>query len=213
MGLSVADSDITISGVESFPAQQQVSFKWILSDPHEDGGLFYLQCEQVEVWAASDNDASHAIHVADGLRDALVAGLSRGETLYFWFRPRDRSGNYGAQFPADPFDGIVATEISGDVLIAQDGYWKHPSGLIEQWGRADLAGGGPSTSIVFPLPFPNQCFNVTANPLASPSSTIVRAVNVETFDTDTVLLSANLIENGGTVAAPAITVMWQARGF
>jgi hypothetical protein len=35
-----------------------------------------------------------------------------------------------------------ATLTTRETLIAQDGYWRHTTGLIEMWGRATLTGGG-----------------------------------------------------------------------
>jgi hypothetical protein len=35
-----------------------------------------------------------------------------------------------------------ATLNTRETLIAQDGYWRHSTGLIEMWGRATLTGGG-----------------------------------------------------------------------
>jgi hypothetical protein len=100
-----------------------------------------------------------------------------------------------------------------NALIAQDGYWRDwHSGMIEQWGRASLTGGGGSTTITFPVEFPTQCFQVTATVLRSPNTTIMQEVNVETFDTATVLLHGNQVA-AGVVTAPAMTVLWRAIGF
>jgi hypothetical protein len=51
-----------------------------------------------------------------------------------------------------------------------------------------------------------------ATVLRSPNTTILEEVNVETFDTATVLLHGNRI-SGGVVTAPAMTVLWRATGF
>jgi hypothetical protein len=105
-----------------------------------------------------------------------------------------------------------ATLNSRETLIAQDGYWRNTQGLIEMWGRATLTGGG-ATAVAFPVPFPAQCFQVIANALDIPSTTIVRVIQIETFDVNGFSAIGNLIENGGTVAAPSMTALWRAIGF
>ena len=47
--------------------------------------------------------------------------------------------------------------------LAQNGYWKDPdTGLIMQWGRA-ADPGVSSTTVTFPLAFPNALFSATAS--------------------------------------------------
>lgn len=49
-------------------------------------------------------------------------------------------------------------------LLGTNGYQVMPGGLILQWGR--LRGnytGEPSAAVVFPLPFPNACLNISGN--------------------------------------------------
>lgn len=99
-----------------------------------------------------------------------------------------------------------------ETLIAQDGYWRNTQGLILMWGRATLTGGG-ATTITFPQPFPEQCFQVTATAFGIPSTTITRVIQVETFDVNGCNLMGNLIENGGTVSAPSMVALWHAIGF
>lgn len=96
-------------------------------------------------------------------------------------------------------------------LIAQNGYFIREDGLIEQWGRDTLVGGG-STLIVFPMAFPTQCFQVTANPLTVPSTTIMYAIAVETFDAVGVNLTPNR-DSAGIVDSPAMTAVWRAIGY
>lgn len=61
----------------------------------------------------------------------------------------------------------------GTNLAATNGYTKLPSGIILQWGLAlqannVLVNSGNTQwwygqTIAFPIPFPNACFNITAN--------------------------------------------------
>src|SRR3954467_3062287 len=96
---------------------------------------------------------------------------------------------------------------NANALIAQDGYWRDwHSGMVEQWGRASLTGGGGSTTITFPVAFPTQCFQVTATAFRSPKTGLMQEVNVETFDTTTASLHGNQYD-GATVTAPAMTVL------
>ena len=60
--------------------------------------------------------------------------------------------------------------------------------------------------------FPNQCFQVIANPLTVPSTTILYAIEVETFDVTTVKLTPNQM-SGGVVTSPAMTALWRAIGY
>lgn len=49
--------------------------------------------------------------------------------------------------------------------LATDGYKKFPGGFIVQWGSL-VTNAGP-TAVVFPIPFPNQCFVIVASDQAS----------------------------------------------
>jgi hypothetical protein len=206
----MAASDITVAGLTATGDVKGIKLAWTYSDPRNNA-LPNIGLDMVEVHASTTNDRTTATKVGEGITDFLHAGLSRGDVRYYWAKARDNIGGFGPWYPASPTGGVVGTEVSGDVLIAQNGYWKHPSGLIEQWGRDALVGGG-STTIIFPEPFPNQCFQVIANPLASPSSSILYAIEVETFDTTTVALTPNRV-SGGTVTSPAMTALWRAIGF
>jgi hypothetical protein len=99
-----------------------------------------------------------------------------------------------------------------DVTLAQNGRWKVPNGLIFQWGRATLFGGGGSTTVTFPKAFPHQCLNVQATPIASPNSGLAYTVQVETVAKSNCLLNGNRTD-GSAVTAPQMDVYWQAIGF
>jgi hypothetical protein len=65
------------------------------------------------------------------------------------------------------------TYVDGASLLAQNGYFKLPNGLIFQWGRGALGGTYAQQTIFFPIPFPNNVFHVQV----SGSSTIANYVS------------------------------------
>jgi hypothetical protein len=67
--------------------------------------------------------------------------------------------------------------------------------------------------ITFPEEFPNQCFQVIATAFGSPSTSITRVIQVETFDTATCNLVGNQIATPGGVTSPSMTALWRALGF
>lgn len=65
------------------------------------------------------------------------------------------------------FATTVAALIAGTNLIAQNGYHINTSnGLIEQWGLVAMPTGGSHVdgSVIFPIPFPNNVFNIQLTP-------------------------------------------------
>jgi len=58
----MADSNITVSGLEVSPSVEHINAKWSFKDPNEKG-LPYLELDAVELWAASSNDRSLATKV------------------------------------------------------------------------------------------------------------------------------------------------------
>ena len=96
--------------------------------------------------------------------------------------------------------------------LAQDGYWLIPHGVMFQWGRATLFGGGGSSTITFPKHFPVACFNVQATVIASPNSSMAYTVQVESISKTNFLLSGNRADGTGAVTAPQMDVYWQAIG-
>jgi hypothetical protein len=84
--------------------------------------------------------------------------------------------------------------------------------LVVQWGRSTLFGGGGSTTIHFPTPFPTECFNVVATPIASPTSSLAYSVQIESVSASSVAISGNRDDGGGVISAPQMEVFWQALG-
>ena len=97
-------------------------------------------------------------------------------------------------------------------LLQENGYSTDASGLITQWGRATLFGGGGSTTITFPTAFPTECFNVVATPIASPSTGLADSVRIESVSNANVLVSGNRAD-GTTITAPQMDVFWRALGY
>jgi hypothetical protein len=98
------------------------------------------------------------------------------------------------------------------VLVQENGFWTDPSGLILQWGRATLFGGGGSTAVRFPIAFPTECLNVMATPIASPNTGLAYTVQVEAVANDKALVNGNRDDGGGIVSAPQMDVFWRAIG-
>ena len=169
-----------------------------------------MHLDAVEIWVATANDRTAAVKVDERKATQFDHVFNDGDQRWYWARARNIFGEFGDWFPSSPTAGVTAPDTAS---LGQNGYVKHASGLIEQWGRDALTGGGGSTTITFPIAFPNQCFQVTANALGSPSASIARSIQVETFDTSTVLLSGNQIATPGNVTAPAMTALWVARGY
>jgi invasion protein IalB len=97
--------------------------------------------------------------------------------------------------------------------LAQNGFFLVPHGVMIQWGRATLFGGGGSTTITFSKAFPAGCFNVQATVIASPSSSMTYTVQVEAISRTNFQLSGNRADGTGAVTAPQMDVYWQAIGY
>ncbi len=100
----------------------------------------------------------------------------------------------------------------GNALLEENGYSRNADGLITQWGRATLFGGGGSGTITFPMAFPNECFNVVATPIASPNTSLAYTVQIEAVSVANALISGNRDDGGGIVSAPQMDIFWQALG-
>lgn len=110
--------------------------------------------------------------------------------------------------------GTMACEASvSDALLQLTGYSQNPDGLIVQWGRSTLFGGGDATAIHFPMPFPTECFNVVATPIASPNRALAYTVQIESVSRTAVAVSGNRDDGGGVISAPQMDVFWHALGY
>jgi hypothetical protein len=85
-------------------------------------------------------------------------------------------------------------------LFAQNGYSVLPDGRIEQWGYAGFSSSG--VTIVFPISFPNECFNVLAGNRHQGAND---SVSVDGFNTNNFVgySSSGVLSNG----------YWRAIGY
>src|ERR1035437_7034952 len=114
----MADSDITLSIPVVSPAVGHNSIAWTATDPHWNG-LIYLQLSYVEVWASSSNDRGTAIRVTTGgMTGTVHYGVSEEATLYYWIRPKNNSGQYGAWSPVSPTAGVAGVPLGSNITLS-----------------------------------------------------------------------------------------------
>lgn len=66
--------------------------------------------------------------------------------------------------------------------LSSNGYQKLAGGLILQWGSVSVPGGGGTSTISFPIAFPNACFSIQPG---NPASIVkIDNINQNTFDID-----------------------------
>ncbi len=98
----------------------------------------------------------------------------------------------GSGLDADLVRGLPA-DFSAN--LSESGYQKLPSGLIIQWGIYDTltntSGSTAEGSVSFPIAFPNQCFQVIANPVNVPND-VWGAVSVRIVSVDTSSFTYNI---------------------
>lgn len=168
----MADSDITVDGLQAKGGIGQVSLTWNTPvDPHSPVGLPYLQQRAIEVHASETNDRDSAVKIGEvlGSNGFIHAGLTTGQSFHYWIKPRNNSGLYGDWFPLSSTGGVNGVEANFDFLLEENGYFKNSNGLIEQWGQATADEFG-SISITFPITFPSLVFNFCPTPLVYPSA-------------------------------------------
>lgn len=118
----MADSDITVSGLEIVTGFNQNFAFWTNDDPYRTG-LTHIGLDAVEVWSASTNDrsASDFAYVAEGLQHAFFQ--SQVGTYYYWIKPRNVLGSYGEWYPVSPTAGIQVSKVNIPNLVGmQEGY-------------------------------------------------------------------------------------------
>jgi microcystin-dependent protein len=94
---------------------------------------------------------------------------------------------------------------AGEALLSANGYQKLPSGLIMQWGRANITGS--NYEILLPIPFPNQNLNVVAT--AVHTTSYIDLVEISTWSLSSVTIACHA--NGAN--QPTGTINWQAYGY
>lgn len=100
----MADSDITVSGLGAFSGFNQILLAWEYDDPNV-GGLLGLGLKHFEIWSSGADDIDTAMLIKTTTSNFYIdsggsAGLSAGETRYYWVRAKNNSGLYGEFYPA-----------------------------------------------------------------------------------------------------------------
>ena len=204
----MADSNITISNLTAKGGLGQISLAWDLVDPNV-GGLPYLQFQAVDVWASRTNDFATATKIGEATANTFThAGLSRGETWYYWTIPRDRSNLEGARFPFSPTAGVSGTETNDDALLAETGFFQNSNGLLEQWGFTSQYTG--QQTVLFSRRF-SQIFSITATPY-SHRTDLQFIVNLSGLDFDRITIGLTALSNGIPTDSDAV-VWWVAKGM
>jgi hypothetical protein len=208
-------SDITCSDLVAIDDVAGIQLKWTINDPWPP--TIHYSVEFAEVWAATVNNRADASFqkIGQGLTNYLHAGLQRGETRFYWVRARNKIyqsvagvmtwvGSYGAWHPESATGGVQGTELSGDILIAPNGYWRHPSGLLHQWGLHSVAG---SETIPFPIPYPTAVLNIVACIALGTAANRTASVGLSSLDE----FSAWITDNTG--GGHSEWIYWQAIGY
>jgi len=89
---------------------------------------------------------------------AAIEGGSSSTSGQVYYSEGDGTGLWGNA------ENIEATKD----ITGTDGYVKLPGGVIMQWGSIVCSAG--TTTITFPIAFPNACFSVTASPYIAGNS-------------------------------------------
>lgn len=98
--------------------------------------------------------------------------------------------------------------------LATNGYQKLPGGLIIQWGSwSGVTNGSNTTSISFPISFPNTCLNVTAtlNGATGVGSGYGPYINTSTLSTSS--FSFGVVSDIGGWIALSTSLYWFAIGY
>lgn len=107
-------SDITVSGLAAVPTVKGNALTWSVADTWPKGSPYSL--DGVEVWAATSNDRALAGQVAEGIATVVHGTATDAVLRYYWIRPRNRLGSYGAWHPASATAGVPCTSLSPSSL-------------------------------------------------------------------------------------------------
>jgi hypothetical protein len=125
-----------------------------------------------------------------GGNGTLYANLASGQSWPFW---QNALGSF---------------QLAGQNSVSANGYTTLPGGVILQWGTKTINFSGSSTSVSFPLTFPNAAFSVTFacvnNQGNSPSA---NNIYVRSGTLTTSGFTASNSSSGGTTA-----IFWMAIG-
>ena len=136
------------------------------------GGIAPARAALTQVRDAISAMISAAIGVFS-TRKVLTGGLATGGGDL----TADRTITVAKASAADVLAGIddakavTAAALAGNMSLALTGYYKHPGGFIEQWGRiATPAGSEHAMALAFPIAFPNACCGINFTTINSASS-------------------------------------------
>lgn len=144
----MADSDIAIVGLQAIGGVSQIVISWSFDDPNASG-LPYLRFKKAEVQYSHLADMSSPVSLGFASTALVDLPVPRGEYRYYRSRAIDQSDQAGEWSAV-----ASAREISFDISIAQNGYWKLPNGLIFQWGLSSLSDVNGTAVATFPIQFP-----------------------------------------------------------
>ena len=132
----------------------------------------------------------------------LLSELSEGVSTF-------RSTNEGLveylKFNGVLYKKLFESEFApNDFFGTENGYLRLPNGFIMQWGQETV--GDDTETVIFPIPFPNACLNVTSTAYKSGDDEgLEYAVAIRTLPTKTQVVF--------TTRSAWNTLFWQAIGY
>lgn len=123
-----------------------------------------------------------AVYTDNQAKDAVGSILTNSPSITFSYTPHS----------------VLTATVNTNSVLATNGYRKNLDGSITQWGLVANGGAGP-TAVLFPIPFPNACLNLTSS-----------CVNVQGTINQT-LVNANGFTS--TNGAAGSSTYWRAEGF
>jgi hypothetical protein len=95
---------------------------------------------------------------------------------------------------------------------ATNGYYFLANGFIEQWGQKSITGtASTSSSVSFPIAFPNSCLNVTVSDCNGASGTNLTWSAVISNTSTMTIYKTNA--SGTTSTASPLLCFWRAVGY
>ncbi len=105
----MADSNIICSGLVANSGVGQVVLSWTVIDP-EPGRPPYLAFAKTEIYASASNNRLSAFKIAEVPTNGYThAGVTPGDTNFYWVRPVNAAGIVGEFYPISATAGIAAT--------------------------------------------------------------------------------------------------------
>lgn len=108
--------------------------------------------------------------------------------------------------------GWLAVGGSGLALLSSNGYQRHPSGLIDQWGTVSVQDNAELT-ILLPIVFPNAIFgagvSVANSAQAGAAEFSIAGVRKNGSSLNSILVNAN----SGPTTSVIPTIYWRVWGY